>query len=75
MEKIVKIITAECDYIQGHLRGGHVSLNMTQEMLDEFNKLSNEDQLEYIEELGDLNVTDWRVEDWSISSGWDISDQ
>lgn len=60
-------LVASCDYISGHLRGGTIQLDLRGDEVDEFNKLSEKDKLDYIENNGELNVEDWRVNDFSIS--------
>lgn len=72
--EIVKVVYAECDYVQGYLRGGNVSVALTQDELDQFNSLDPEEQQKYISDCGELEVTDWRVEDWSIGDAWSFAE-
>jgi len=60
-------ITAECDYIQGHLRSGYFKLLLTDEELVEFKTLSKKEQLSWIRSEGDLKITDYDIDDSSIS--------
>lgn len=53
-------ITANVDYVMGHLRYGHYELEIKKEEWDE---ISDDEKEDYIRECGDFIVDDWSVED------------
>lgn len=57
-----KLVIANCDYICGHLRFGHYELNLTDEEYEEFKSLSEEEQSDWIESEGLLEVDDYEIE-------------
>jgi len=65
MSKTVATLTADIDYVQGHLRYGHFEANLNAEELKEYNALDNdEDRIEYIREVGELVIDDYSMEDY-----------
>ena len=57
-------VTADYDYVLGHLRHGHVSLKLDESELKLFRALSDEEQLEHLSDHGDLVIDDWEVNDY-----------
>lgn len=55
---------ARLTYVSGYLRGGKLVGSLTQEQLNEWKTLSEREQRDYLQELGTVEVTDWRVEDY-----------
>lgn len=52
-------IIGHLDYVQGHLRYGHLELEIEKEKWDSMTK---DEQKEYLDECGDLIVDDWEVD-------------
>ena len=53
-------IHADIDYIDGHLRYGHYELEVEKSVWD---KLSDDEKREYIEDVGELEVDDFEIND------------
>ena len=53
-------VIGELDYVQGHLRHGHLELEINKEKWDE---MTEEEQKEYLAECGDLIIDDYSVND------------
>ena len=60
----MKTIIANVDYISGHLRSGHFELNLSNEGYEKFQNMSKEEQLNYIEDNGDLLIDDFSINDY-----------
>lgn len=56
-------ITADVEYVSGHLRTGHYELNLTHEEYIEYKALSEEEQDNWIKEGGNFIVDDYEVND------------
>ncbi len=56
-------ITAEYDYVQGHLRYGHQELILEGEKLEKFKLMSVEDQEYSLKEDGEFILDDYSLED------------
>lgn len=57
-------ITADCDWISGHLRYGHYEGNLTEEQYQEYLKAKeNNEEEDYIMDVCDLVVDDYRIND------------
>lgn len=69
-----KFITADCNYICGHLRYGHWELNLTDEQFKEFESLSGEEQEQWIKDEGNLIVDDYEIDDHDEPSNINIYD-
>lgn len=59
----MKTITAEVEYVQGHLRYGHYELKLTDEEFEKFKDMSCDEQESYVREKGHLVVDDYCVDD------------
>lgn len=57
-------IKADYDYLQGHLRYGHIELELEGEELEEFKSKSQEEQKEYLREMGETILDDYEVNDY-----------
>lgn len=57
-------VTAGLDRVSGYLRGGYLSLKLSEEELKGFNAMCKEEQETYLSEAGELVVDDWEVEDY-----------
>ena len=53
-------IIGELDYVQGHLRYGHLELKIDKEVWD---RMPEEEQKEYLLECGKLKIDDYSVND------------
>lgn len=71
--KELHVITAYPDYIQGYIRSGYYELWLNDEQLEEFNKLSEEDKLDYIQDNGELEISDTRIEEVGPISSYEIN--
>lgn len=69
-----KIITAQVEYISGHLRYGHYECNLTEEEYEEYKLYSEEEKKEYIIENGTFTVDDYSVEDIGDITDININD-
>lgn len=58
----MKKIIANLDYIQGHLRYGHIELELSNEKYEEFNNSSEEEKEEWIKECGTPVVDDYEID-------------
>ena len=67
MTKIVKTITATCDFIDAVITDGYVSLGLDQEDLDEFNSMSEKEKIQHLEEYGTFNIAVYSMNGWEIS--------
>lgn len=54
-------VTADLEYVQGHLRYGHMVMTMNEDEYQHFSKLSEENQQDYLDDYGELVVDDWEV--------------
>jgi hypothetical protein len=59
----MKRITANLDYMVGHLRYGHLELELTDEQYEEFKKLSKEEQEEWLRDDGARIADDYEIDD------------
>lgn len=57
-------VTANLDYIQGHIRRGHIELFLTDEELLAFKSLSKEEQEDWIHDEGEIIVDDYYLSDY-----------
>lgn len=58
-----KLITADCDWIQGYLRYGHWELTLEDDEYEKFKSLSEKEQIEWIEDAGNLEVDSYEIND------------
>lgn len=58
------IVTAGVDYVAGHLRYGHFEAIIDGEELEKFKEMSIKEQQEYLREVGELIIDDYRVNDY-----------
>lgn len=70
-----KIITLNCDYVQGYLRGGHFELELDEEDYNKFKSSSEEEQIDYITDCGELIIDSYRVVDYETSGPINFSDK
>lgn len=57
----MNIITAELDYVAGHLRYGHIELELDDKQFEEFKSLSEKEQKEWLKDEGELIIDDFEV--------------
>lgn len=69
-----KFVTADCEYICGHLRYGHWELDLTDAEYEEFKNLSEDEQADWISDCGHLIVDDYRVDDSAEPSNIKVYD-
>ena len=53
-------VTAELDYVQGHLRYGHIELEVEKETWD---SMTEDEQKEYLKFNGEIVIDDYSLED------------
>lgn len=58
------IVTADCDWILGHLRYGHWEMELTGAEYGEFKSLSKDEQIEYLKDNGSIIVDDYEIDDY-----------
>ena len=63
MKKKEYLITADLEYIVGHLRCAHVEAVLTEEEYEEFKALSDDEKADYLNEVGNLVIDDVSIED------------
>lgn len=63
-----KLITADCDWINGHLRFGHYELELTDSEFEEFSKMNEDEQEKYVYKNGSLIVDDYEVDEYEYPS-------
>jgi hypothetical protein len=59
----MKRIIADVDYMTGHLRYGHLELELTDEQYEEFKGLSREEQEDWLRVDGEKIVDDYEIDD------------
>ena len=59
----MNIVTAEVEYVQGHLRHGHYEAKLTNEDFEKFKDMSCDEQEEYIRKAGHFVIDDYRIDD------------
>lgn len=58
------LVTADCEWIVGHLRWGHYEAELTEEQYQKYLKAKeNGEENDYVRDVCDLIVDDWRIED------------
>lgn len=57
-------IIGDLDYVSGHLRYGQLELKLSDSEIEDFDKLSKEEQIEWLKDEGDLIVNDYEVSDY-----------
>lgn len=60
----MKTICADLEYLMGHLRYGHIELQMDEKEYKKYETYTNEEKEEYIFENGDLIIDDYKVDDY-----------
>lgn len=58
-----KTIKADIDYVSGHLRYAHYELELDDDEIEEFSKLSEKDKKEWIRDEGELIIDDYTIND------------
>lgn len=59
----MKQITANLDYIQGHLRYGHIEASLSDKEYKEFEALPKKEQKDWLMDVGSLIVDDYEIDD------------
>ena len=57
------IITAQVEYVAGHLRYGHYEVDVTDTELENFKELPRDIQEEFIKDNGEFLLDDYSIED------------
>lgn len=60
----MKTVYADLEYLMGHLRYGHIELQMDEEEYKEYETYTDKEKEEYIMENGDLVIDDYEVDDY-----------
>lgn len=60
----MKTVCADLKYLTGHLKCGHIELQMNEEEYKEYESYTDEEKEEYIIENGDLIIDDYKVNDY-----------
>lgn len=68
------IVTADADWIQGHLRYGHWEMELTGAEYEEFKSLSEDEQIEYLRDVGSLIVDDYEIDDYGVPSNLEVNE-
>lgn len=58
------IVTADANWIQGHLRYGHWEMELTGAEYEEFKNLPEDVQIEYLKDNGSIIVDDYEIDDY-----------
>lgn len=58
------LVTANLEYVAGHLRYGHFEAELSDEELEEFEKMNEEDKRKYIYDNGHIVIDDYDVNDY-----------
>jgi len=56
-------VSADYDYIQGHLRYGHIEMDLNDEELAKFKSMSEQEQYKWLEDDGEVIVDDFEIND------------
>lgn len=54
-------VTANLDYVDGHLRYGYKQMFLSEEEVKRFNALEEIAQSEWLRDSGEVIVTDWEI--------------
>ena len=65
-------LTRELDYVQGHLRSGHLELIVDE---NEWNSMSDDNKREFFEDCAEVVVDSYEVEDYDWSDTSEIEEQ
>lgn len=57
-------ITANLDYVQGFLKNGYKEMILNEDEYKKFVNLSLEEQVKWLENKGDFEITDYSIEDY-----------
>ena len=57
------IITADYDYLSGHLRYGHEELELFGEELEKFKNSTEDEQIKWLKEEGETIIDDLEIND------------
>ena len=57
-------ITANLDYVQGFLKNGYKEMILNENEYKKFVNLSLEEQVKWLEDEGDVEITDYSLEDY-----------
>ena len=60
----MKTVCADLEHLTGHLRYGHIELQMDEEEYKEYETYTDKEKEEYIAENGDLVIDDYEVNDY-----------
>ena len=63
MSKQYKVI-AKLDYVIGYLRCGNIEMILDEDEYKKFISLSLKEQIEWLENEGDVEITDYSIEDY-----------
>lgn len=75
MSNIKYNVTADADWIQGHLRYGHYEGCLSEEQYQEYLNLSTKDeQLKFIADVCKLVVDSWEIDDYEYPSNIKITE-
>lgn len=69
----MKTISAPVDYVDGHLRYGHMEAKVTEEVAAEVSAMTEQEQKEWLQDNGTLVVDDYRVNDYGDLGSVSIS--
>lgn len=61
MKKKKYVVTADLEYVE-YLRSGYIEALLTEEEYEEFKALSEDEQADYLVEVGDVVIDDARIE-------------
>lgn len=52
----------EIAFVEGYLKAGYYYLELTDSELEEFKELTEEEQIKFIEDNGDIEIEDFEIE-------------
>lgn len=64
----MKTVCADLEYLMGHLRYGHIELQMDEKEYKEYETYTDKEKEEYVFENGDLIIDDYKVNDYGLIS-------
>lgn len=67
----MKTVYANLDYVVGHLRYGHLEMNLDAEEYKKYQKMSDEDKKEWFLESGHLEIDDYEVD--GLGDIWEMT--
>lgn len=58
------IVRGDLDYVRGYLRYGIKEMILNEEEYEEFSKMTREEQMEWLDDEGEVEILDYSLEDY-----------